>query len=233
MALTLRVPAWCRKPRLLINGIEQQGFRAQGFFDVKRVFQPGDRVSLVLPMEVACEESVDGGVSIVRGPILYALPVKARRTVNRHDRNQSPEFPSLELAPQGDWQYALDPAELKKPGAVKVDVQPPRLGVWEHPQVSLRLPAHALKGWDIERRRRIVAKVGKLADPAKNVWITVEEEHTGNFRFTPGIPDRRATARMVTGEGVELRLVPYGTTLLRVAVFPVCRAGSRGRRTTA
>jgi hypothetical protein len=227
MTLTLRVPAWCRKPRLFINGVAQKNFKAKGFFAVPRVFQPGDRITLLLPMDISIEKSVDGGVAIFRGPILFALPVKAKRVVNRHDKNQSREFPSLELFPQGDWQYALDVAELRKAGGVAVDFHPSRLGVWEHPQVSLRIPAHALRGWDIERRRRIVAKVGKLADPGKNIWVTVEEEKVGNFRFTPPVPGRKSIAAMLTGETAELRLVPYGTTLLRIAIFPVCPPSAR------
>ncbi|MGH6925277.1 MAG: glycoside hydrolase family 127 protein [Propylenella sp.] len=79
--LALRIPAWCRKARLAINGasIDLGSATDRGYVRVDRVWQPGDRVSLDLHMPAERvyanpEVRADAGrVALKRGPLVYCV----------------------------------------------------------------------------------------------------------------------------------------------------------------
>jgi DUF1680 family protein len=78
--LRLRVPEWCARASLTINGqsIESPRFEA-GYLVVERAWQPGDMIGLQLPMEPTLVEAhpridaIRGSLAIQRGPIVYCL----------------------------------------------------------------------------------------------------------------------------------------------------------------
>jgi DUF1680 family protein len=79
--LRLRVPSWCRAPRLAVNGapVELAGALEGGYALVRRVWWDGDTVTLELPMPVervyahpAVAADV-GSVALRRGPVVYCL----------------------------------------------------------------------------------------------------------------------------------------------------------------
>jgi hypothetical protein len=80
-ALALRVPGWCRKARLKVNGRAAPLGRAaaKGYARVRRLWQDGDCVELELPMPVERitahpkVRSDAGRVALQRGPIVYCL----------------------------------------------------------------------------------------------------------------------------------------------------------------
>lgn len=77
--LSLRIPAWCAQPALAVNGERQALHAPAGYATLARVWQPGDVVTLTLPMEptlVAAHPRVDptrGSVAILRGPLVYCF----------------------------------------------------------------------------------------------------------------------------------------------------------------
>lgn len=80
LTLLLREPAWCRgQARLLLNGKHVTTTIADGWIRLERVFQPGDRLGLSLPMEI--RKVVDDPrvvtnkdrVALCRGPLVYCL----------------------------------------------------------------------------------------------------------------------------------------------------------------
>lgn len=79
--LALRVPAWCRKPSLRINGrkIDIDAVTKRGYARLRRTWKPDDRIELRLPMRperVEAHPSVrsDAGcVALQRGPLVYCL----------------------------------------------------------------------------------------------------------------------------------------------------------------
>ncbi|HEX6291878.1 MAG TPA: beta-L-arabinofuranosidase domain-containing protein [Herpetosiphonaceae bacterium] len=79
--LRLRVPAWCRTPRISINGVavEVADMAQGGYAYVHRTWQDCDEVALDLPMEVERlyahpDVRADAGsVALRRGPIVYCL----------------------------------------------------------------------------------------------------------------------------------------------------------------
>ncbi|ESW59792.1 MAG: hypothetical protein Q27BPR15_15505 [Rhodobacter sp. CACIA14H1] len=75
--LSLRIPSWCRAARLAVNGAEVPVVPERGYVRLRRVWQPGDRVTLDLPMPVERvyahpEVRADAGrVALRRGPLVY------------------------------------------------------------------------------------------------------------------------------------------------------------------
>jgi len=79
--LALRMPAWCRAPELRVNNDEAPIAAAmdRGYVRIRRLWQPGDRVELRLPMPVERVQAHPnvrpncGRVAWQRGPIVYCL----------------------------------------------------------------------------------------------------------------------------------------------------------------
>ncbi|WP_433199856.1 glycoside hydrolase family 127 protein [Dactylosporangium sp. CS-047395] len=76
--LTLRVPAWCADARVSVNGVPGS-FVEDGWVRLERVWRPGDRVELVLPMPPRLitphprVDAVRGTAALARGPLVYCL----------------------------------------------------------------------------------------------------------------------------------------------------------------
>lgn len=73
--LQVRKPGWCDRPVLKVNGQTLKlAPRGDGYYDVTRTWNDGDRVDLETPMHVELEElnHLPQYVSIVRGPIVLA-----------------------------------------------------------------------------------------------------------------------------------------------------------------
>lgn len=79
--LAVRIPAWCRDPRLQLNGkeLELTGMMDKGYAKLSRLWRDGDTVALCLPMAVQRVRAqpdlraAAGRVAIQRGPIVYCL----------------------------------------------------------------------------------------------------------------------------------------------------------------
>lgn len=76
-SLQLRVPRWCRKPSLSVNGEPLPGAVTPGqSVSIQRTWKAGDRVTLELPMEwraVLGRQRQAGRVAVMRGPMVFCL----------------------------------------------------------------------------------------------------------------------------------------------------------------
>lgn len=79
-SLYLRIPEWCGKAILKVNGeLVQADLKANTFAEVNRVWKKGDRVELVMDMPVRLLEShplveeTRNQVVVKRGPLVYCL----------------------------------------------------------------------------------------------------------------------------------------------------------------
>ncbi|MBU4200527.1 MAG: glycoside hydrolase family 127 protein [Verrucomicrobia bacterium] len=79
--LSLRIPGWCRRTAIRINGkpLSLRPLMRKGYARIRRRWKPGDRVELTFPMPVERIEAhpavrMDcGRVALQRGPIVYCL----------------------------------------------------------------------------------------------------------------------------------------------------------------
>ena len=79
--VALRIPGWCRSARLSVNGrgVSVKAITRKGYARIRRRWERGDRIELVLPMPVERvlahprARQVCGRVALVRGPVVYCL----------------------------------------------------------------------------------------------------------------------------------------------------------------
>ena len=75
-ALKLRIPAWCARPSLRVNGEAVDGKRtADGYTALKRSWKPGDKIELALPLEprlVLGDHTNLNKAAVLYGPLVLA-----------------------------------------------------------------------------------------------------------------------------------------------------------------
>ena len=100
--LSFRIPGWCAKPELSVNGTDLKAEPdAKGFVRVERLWKSGDAIRLRFPMAVSVKTGRDNNAqgapfaSVSYGPLLFALPIPDTKDANTPD-------------PAAKWKYALD-----------------------------------------------------------------------------------------------------------------------------
>jgi hypothetical protein len=198
--LSLRIPGLCEEPRITVNGKAVSATRSdKGFLIVQRRFNPGDQVTLTLPMKVAVSHWPENGIGIERGALVYSLPIKENWTSFVKPKYSTDEFPGWEATPASAWNYgiALDPAkslsgiEIEKRSPTQSQADDP----WANPPIALTAPARKIEGWEL------------LANPDKP-----------SQNFTPCLPD--LTTSKISKKTERITLVPYGSTQLRITILP-------------
>jgi len=217
----VRIPGWCRAACLLVNDqpVSVAGL-PPAFVEIRRTFRDGDRVTLHLPMEVAASRWPRGGVALEHGPLVYSLRVGERWVRDRKDPNQSEKFPAWNLYAQGPWNYALalDPAGAA--ASAHIIRRPAGGDPWtqDPPPVELLVPARRVRGWGIARSG---------TTDTERYWSDNRKREVrkirGRFAFTPQLPAGNRLARKLERKVEYISLVPYGTTHLRMTVFPLAR----------
>ena len=110
-ALRLRIPAWSRDARLEVNGSRVQARVVDGYAQLHRRWQPGDAVSLDLPLEPelvgsSAAPSLWDRAAVVRGPVVYCAEAADNPGID-------PRRVSLPAGPRGPAPV-LRPARLPR-----------------------------------------------------------------------------------------------------------------------
>lgn len=195
--LSLRIPGWCLHPRLRINGEPVTLTPRNGFVTLNRLFRPGDRLVLTLPMELTRTAWPHGGVALERGPLVFSLPIQADWSTFTVPEYSTRNFPGYNANPISPWNYALvlNPDTLES--QVKVEQTTDKLAddPWSRPPVTLSVAACRVENYTLQ-----------------------DATSQSGQSFTPPLPDLAFS--QVNPEIEKITLVPYGATQLRATIFP-------------
>jgi hypothetical protein len=230
---TVRIPTWCRTPRISVNGqpLERQ-MSAGTFVTIDRTFRDKDEVAVVLPQEVKATLWPMDGIVIERGPLVYSLKIEeewqsfeqvaeaAEAVIGIYDLNKKyPGLVARNAYPKSPWNYALE----VDPESVARNVQVSELE-WpeEHPfsgaapPIMLRVPARRVIGWQLEEMKELVQQ---------GDWDHPQAMHTrrGQFVLTPQLPSASGPPVRLADATETITLVPYGCARLRLTIFPQAR----------
>jgi hypothetical protein len=197
--LYLRVPRWCSRASVEVNGRALR-LKTQplAYAVVDRTWRDGDIVTLKLPMRVSVRqwEKNDNAVSVDYGPLTFSLKIGERWS--RYGGTDA--WPEHEVFPTTPWNYGLvlkkDPSSsfkvVRKPGPV-----PPHPFTPETAPIEIRAEARKIPAW----KRDQFGLVGKLQpSPVRSV----EPLET-------------------------VTLIPMGAARLRISSFPVIGTGKFSR----
>ena len=207
--LFVRIPGWCEGAKVAVNGTDAGAAVAGTFKRIARTWQAGDEVTLYFPMAARLSHWEQDAVAVTRGPLLYAfeVPMEERKVEkykvpyeNAWIDNYGGDFPRKELFPKGPWNWVL---ALGKGGML--DVESSEVTIPNDPFVPGNAP---------------VALTVPAVKSDFGCWGYMREVTTGRAVDPPPspVPDE--------GGAVEkLKLVPFGSTQLRISLFPWCEKG--------
>jgi uncharacterized protein len=101
--LHLRIPAWTVAPEVAVNGEPVGDAQPGAFLTIRRQWRASDTVTLRFPMPIRLRRGYNDSLSVVRGPLVYALKI------GEEWRQVGGELPHAdwEVHPTTPWNYAL------------------------------------------------------------------------------------------------------------------------------
>lgn len=205
--LYLRLPVWCKKPAVKVNG-KVVAFEASpgGYVKLTNQWKNNDRISLQLPMELELRtwNRNKNSVSINHGPLTYSLQIQERYEQkdskataigdSRWQENADPtKWPSFEIYPATQWNYGL-----------LLNAQP-----LDKTFTVVR------KSWPKDNNPFTLAGAPIILKAKGKQIPSWTIDQYGLCGLLPQSP-------VATSEPVkELTLVPMGAARLRIAAFPV------------
>lgn len=205
--LALRKPCWAVTATLKINGKIMENCFVENQSKLTRTFNDGDLITLEFTDKIEFIENAKG-VSVKKGALLYALPVKERQVIEGLRELNNPDFPHYSLYPESKWNYGLCVNETPTFNDGKVSSE-----CWKRQNNGLRIRVFVqeVKDWKLKKVKKYLTR---FKPRAKCEW---EEKQTC---FMPKVKKVDLTK---LGEKQVVELVPYCTTRLRVAIFPLIK----------
>lgn len=200
--LHLRIPGWCKKAGITINGKPAPAASAGEIAVIRRAWKNGDIVELRLPMEVTTSTWYENSVAVERGPLVYALRMREQWTEKAFSPEDATRFGRTyhEVTSPDAWNYGLVHADLKDPARhfeVVIDSEKQKSDYFwnlENAPVQIKAKARRIPHWHLYNEM-----TGPIPHSSKS----------GGAKETQ--PDE------------DIILIPYGCTTLRISQFPVVR----------
>ena len=215
--LNLRIPAWCENATITVNGNAVAFDVNKGYAAVSRTFADGDVVVLTVPSAITMSDFEGGGTYVQKGPLLYSLAVDAKEELITNEWKTTEEFPAFNLYPNSEWNYAICPDT----DFIFEDAQSGTDSPWVSTEcpLSIKVKAKKIKDWDLERTNTVYWCRGTNRIPHK-YYPWPRNYLRGDFAFTPRIPDDEYIKNNLAEEVETIKLVPMGSTRLRLTLFP-------------
>ncbi|HZI24547.1 MAG TPA: beta-L-arabinofuranosidase domain-containing protein [Chryseolinea sp.] len=189
----LRIPQWCSKPVVRINGKSIDTNISKGVVVLDRVWNSNDEIILSLPMELRKSWWYNTSVGIERGPLVYALKVEEDWSEVKRSGFDDTYW---EVRPRTPWNYSL----------IREDIDKTNFTITVNDSI-------ASYPWNLENAP-IVVKARGLKVPD---WTVVNGQ--AGMLPSPGGPSDQVKGEVP----VSIELIPYGCTTLRISQFPVLR----------
>lgn len=206
--LKLRKPIWAVDAKVSVNGMLFDVHFNNGTCDIKREFNNGDVVTIEFTDNIELIENAKG-ISVKKGALLYALPIKERVVINGLRELGNPDFPHYSLYAESKWNYGLTKKAEFTFNDGKVGLKP---WVRKENALSISVSANEIKGW---KEKRVNGFWQRLMPRGKHKWVNQKAV------FTPKVNPVNIKD---VGEKSIITLVPYATTRLRISIFPLIKS---------
>jgi hypothetical protein len=110
LALKLRIPAWCAKAEVRVNGAKVPVHPVLGFATVEQVWRDGDRVELELPSKIRLEQSFAAHpdvVAVMHGPLVLFAKTADQPKVTRE------QALAARMVSSGVWEISTESGPVK------------------------------------------------------------------------------------------------------------------------
>ncbi len=206
--LKFRIPEWAVKYTTDINGKKIAFEKEGGSLVCKGEFNCSDEINIEFASEIKFIENAKG-VSVKKGALLYALPVKERVVVEGFKEKNNPKYPHYSLYCDSEvWNYALN--EQSRVSAKFVQNENISLDAWKSTADKSYIEIMAL---ELKDQNLTQVKSFKRRLEPRGKGKTIKEERT----FTPIVSKKSVKD---VSKRATIKLVPYCSTRLRIAIFP-------------
>ncbi len=191
----LRIPQWCKKAIIKVNGKLYQEPTGNSIVKISRQWKSGDVVELQLPMHIVRNTWYENSVSVERGPLIYALKIgeERKKVINNKDPVEYGKS-YYEVYPKTPWNYGLlNVPDDKLEEAFKVTT-------------NSTMPFYP---WSPESAPITIKTKGKQIPSWK-----LYNDMAGPMPYSVGYG-------LETKKAEDIILIPYGCTDLRISQFPV------------
>lgn len=202
--LVLRKPSWAISAEVKLNGKTIAAKFVNGACSICREFVDGDEIQLTFTDEVEFIENAKG-ISVKKGALLYALPIKEKVVVEGLRELGNVDFPHYSLYAESKWNYGFSRSSKTKFVSGTFGENPWKAA--DNP-LQIEIEANELPKWKIKRLKKYKTR---FRPRDKCIW----EE--GDAWILPSVSKYLSS---VIGKKEIITLAPYCTTRLRIAIFP-------------